>query len=245
MPRLRKGWRSLSPYLISFLCHALLIGAVVIFERAEPGSPPAEESLSVDLVTEEEFARLAAPAKRPERAPQIPGDGATPPKAPPDLFSALPPATPEAPAIPPAIPAPAETEPRWHRAGRLLSQAALLDPHNKKILDTLPLLELSTRLEQLCDMEAALQIRQIGDQYRPEFVVAYAMLATRTVDHLLIADGAAFLSQGQWYRLAFKCRISPRGQKVEAFEFAIGAAIPKRDWAAHNLPAKLTGSKEE
>ena len=245
MPRLRKGWRSLSPYLISLLCHVLLIGAIVVLERVEPGSAPAEESLSVDLVTKEEFARLAAPAKGLERALQVPDDGATPPKAPPDLFSAFPPAAPEAPSIPPAAPAPVETEPRWRRAGRMLSQAALLDPRNKKILDTLPMLELSTRLEQLCDMEAALQIRQIEDQFRPEFVVAYAMRATRTVDRFLIADGAAFLSQGQWYRLAFKCRISPRGQKVEAFEFAIGAAIPKRDWAAHNLPGELTGSKEE
>jgi hypothetical protein len=62
---------------------------------------------------------------------------------------------------------------------------------------------------------------------------------------MLTAEGAAFRSEGKWYELAFKCRISPFRQKVEAFDFAIGGAMPKRDWSSHNLPDTLTGMGDE
>ncbi len=98
------------------------------------------------------------------------------------------------------------------------------------------MLETNARLERLCNLEALLQISQKEAQFHPETVIAYAMRETRSDGDSIIADGAAFHSQGQWYNLAFKCRISAAQQKVSAFEFATGAAIPERDWAAHDLP---------
>ena len=88
----------------------------------------------------------------------------------------------------------------------------------------------------MVEIEAILQISQKETQFRPETVIAYAMRETRSDGESIIADGAAFHSAGQWYNLVFKCRISARQQKVSAFEFAIGAAIPERDWASHDLP---------
>jgi hypothetical protein len=237
----RPDRRGLVSYLISLLCHALLIIAVVAFPKIEPANPPAEESLAVDIVTEEEFVKLTESSDK-AQAPK----GAIPsPKERDDANAApattAPDAHDRAPVAPaPAAPAPVEGDGRWRRASRILSQAALADPANRKMAETLPRLELFTRLEQLCDFEAVLQIRQSAAQFRPEFVVAYAMRKTRTVDGVLVADGAAFRSDRRWYNLAFRCRISPLRPRVEAFDFVIGATIPKRDWASHDLPDALT-----
>jgi Domain of Unknown Function (DUF930) len=89
---------------------------------------------------------------------------------------------------------------------------------------------------QLCNLEALLRISRKETQFRPETVIAYAMLATRSDGNSIIADGAAFHSNGQWRNLAFKRQIAPRQQKLSAFEFATGAAIPERDWESHDLP---------
>ncbi len=231
--------------LISIAAHALLLGLLLVLSRTEPNLPPAEETFSVEILTAEQFASLAAPVKRfEERLPQAPSEVQPSPEAGSEANAA--PRAPDAAAAPPvAAPAAPPVEGVWHQATRLLSEAALVDPRNKKATDKLPKLEVSAHLEQLCNLEAILQIRQSGTEFRPEFVVAYAMGDTRNVAGMLIADGAAFRSGGKWYNLAFKCRISARRQKVEAFAFAVGAAIPKRDWAAHDLPHQLTEMGDE
>ena len=62
---------------------------------------------------------------------------------------------------------------------------------------------------------------------------------------LVVADGAAFQSEGGWYNLSFRCRFSPGSEKVQGFEFAIGAPIPRKDWEAHNLPSHPAGLADD
>ncbi len=50
------------------------------------------------------------------------------------------------------------------------------------------------------------------------------------------ADGAALHSKRDWYRLQFKCELTPDHKKVAAFEFLVGDPIPRTEWAEHSLP---------
>ena len=53
----------------------------------------------------------------------------------------------------------------------------------------------------------------------------------------LVADGAAVRIGGQWYRLAFDCRVAGRPAAVVAFAYKLGPAIPRRLWSEHGLAA--------
>ena len=112
------------------------------------------------------------------------------------------------------------------------------------ILRKLTHVEPQTALEQICDFEAILQIGRIETDFAPDAVVAYAMQDIRTSDGVIVAEGAAFRSRGQWYNLKFKCRIS-RNQRVLGFEFVVGEAVPRAEWAAHALAAGSFQTGEE
>jgi Domain of Unknown Function (DUF930) len=133
----------------------------------------------------------------------------------------------------------------WYRSKTMLSEAEISDPKHKPLKAKLGELEPGTRTVQICDLEAILQIARSGLQYHPETVVAYAMADVVRKGELLVANGAAFQSNGSWYNLSFRCRISPRSQIVQGFEFAIGTAIPREDWETHGLPAHPVGLAED
>jgi hypothetical protein len=226
----------IAPYLLSILLHGLLFIGLVVIPTTEAARPPAETS--VDILSAEQFNQIvtAANARDHPAEKQIEKNQG---RAPPAEMGAL-----SAPERPVPDPAAREGVGIWRRATQILSEAALADPRHRKMAARLELLETNTRLEQLCNLEAILQISQKEARFRPESVIAYAMLATRSDGNFIIADGAAFHSDGQWYNLAFKCRISPRQQRVAAFEFATGAAIPERDWASHDLPRQMTAGDD-
>jgi hypothetical protein len=50
------------------------------------------------------------------------------------------------------------------------------------------------------------------------------------------ADGAAFLSAGEWYTLRFDCGLSADHATVVSFAFKVGETIPHDQWERHNLP---------
>ncbi|NLS20309.1 DUF930 domain-containing protein [Rhizobium sp. P40RR-XXII] len=50
------------------------------------------------------------------------------------------------------------------------------------------------------------------------------------------SEGAALHTKRDWYRLLFKCDLTPDHKKVAAFEFLMGEPIPRDDWAEHSLP---------
>ncbi|WP_158812775.1 DUF930 domain-containing protein [Methylocapsa sp. S129] len=236
--RTMERYERAAPWLLSALLHILLIVALAAALTNEANLPPTQET-SVDVLSPEQFNAIVDAAKTPDHAAEKPAENNPAQQAPADFGVLL------APPLPGPDPAPRESARTWRQATQILSEAALADPRHKKMAAKLDLLEANTRLEQLCNLEAILQIGERETQFQPETVIAYAMKATRSDDDLIIADGAAFWSHGKWYNLAFKCRISPRQKKVSAFEFATGDSIPERDWAAHDLPRQQTAGGDD
>ena len=61
------------------------------------------------------------------------------------------------------------------------------------------------------------------------------MAETRVDGNLVIADGAAFESGRRWYGLRFRCRATADHARIQAFEYAVGDAIPPPQWEGHGL----------
>ncbi len=139
--------------------------------------------------------------------------------------SALP--KPEAPVVPPPPPPPPVRIPpqevplRLDHATKLFSDKAL----NRSARKSLGTLALDARFEQICDVEAMEQIARAKREFKPERAVAYATADAKVVGNLMIAEGAAFLSAGHWYRLSFRCETTPDHSKVVSFDFATGGPV--------------------
>src|SRR5215471_9854668 len=68
-------------------------------------------------------------------------------------------------------------EPRgeaWAQSRVIFTSQELADPRNRKAVESLKRLEPQTRSQQLCDLEAILQINRQFDGYAADFVIAYA-----------------------------------------------------------------------
>ena len=95
------------------------------------------------------------------------------------------------------------------------------------------------RIGQLCGLEAMAQVAAWKKTFKPDKVVAYAMADTKISGNTLLAEGAALHSHEEWFRLEFKCGLTPDHTKVASFEFLVGRTIPRRDWESHDLPSKV------
>lgn len=120
-------------------------------------------------------------------------------------------------------------------ARTLHSESVLANPRSRGARESLKTLEASERIEQLCNLEAMSQIHAWKAEFEPDRVVAYAMAGTKQTKSALEAEGAAFRSRKQWYGLRFRCEMAANG-KVAGFQFRVGEAIPRSEWAAHDLP---------
>ena len=70
---------------------------------------------------------------------------------------------------------------------------------------------------------------------RPDKVIAYTFGDPKTSENMLKTKGAVFRSEGEWYRLAFKCETTSDHFDVTAFKFRIGEKVPREDWEANYL----------
>ena len=127
-------------------------------------------------------------------------------------------------------------------ARQLFSASALADPRSKGAVAALRQLSGGERVIQLCNVETMEQVRRWKSDYRPDFVVAHATAKAKLSGTTLEADGAAFRSRQRWYSIKFRCQLTPDLEKVAAFEFAVGQAIPEREWEAYSLPIGGGGS---
>jgi hypothetical protein len=124
------------------------------------------------------------------------------------------------------------------RATHMLSEQSLADPRSQEAVKMLPMLAADERMEQLCAIEAMAQIKAWKSTFQPDHVVAYAMAETKVLGNALLADGAAFHSDRHWYNVKYKCELTADHEKVVAFEFMVGAAVPRHDWERYNLPVE-------
>lgn len=122
------------------------------------------------------------------------------------------------------------------RAEQVLSGGVLADPRNRKARRALDAMIGEDRIGQLCGIEAMEQVKARDGRRRPDLVVAYARSETRMDGDALVAPGAAMHIGRSWYALGFRCEPTPDHGRVAGFEFALGAAIPRRDWAKFGLP---------
>ena len=120
-------------------------------------------------------------------------------------------------------------------ARTLHSESVLANPHSRGAREALKTLAADERIEQLCGLEAMSQIHAWKAEFEPDRIVAFAMAGTKLTKSALEADGAAFRSRKQWYGLRFRCEMAANG-KVAGFQFRVGEAIPRSEWAAHDLP---------
>jgi Domain of Unknown Function (DUF930) len=208
--------------LLSTLLHLALLKWLVAYLRPPAAFAPLPET-EIVLATRSEIENDKAPAA--DTAPPLA------PKSPPEIQARSPPAD---------APAPDQrSEPRsnaWAQSRVILSSRELADPRNRKTVETLKRLEPQTRSQQLCDFEAILQINRQFHEYAADFVIAYATEAAVQKGDAVIARGAAFHSNGQWYKLAFECQLSSSQRDVAHLKFKIGDAIPGDRWADLNLP---------
>jgi hypothetical protein len=229
MPFVRDPPSRLPPRSIaaSLRLHLALLGALALLPSIEQFQPAPEEGVEVELVTPEQI----------EPKPELQAAQPTPPPtniAQPET----PPAESQTPARPnPPTPPPVPAAPVMVRARRLLSDDVLANPRSRGTREALGQLEDTERIEQLCNLEAMGQVHAWKAEFQPDRVVAYAMEGTKLSRTAMRADGAVFRSKQQWYRIKFKCELSPDRRKVAGFEFMVGDPVPRREWAALDLPA--------
>jgi hypothetical protein len=194
-----RGRRTATAAAISLAAHGVALIGLASIAGPPDLRPPPVEALPVELLSEAEVAALTPPAAPVEEAPSAVPD--IPPPAPP--------------VEPPPL--------ALAHAATILSDD--LDGQVRKSLATMAL---DTRFEQICDVEALEQIARADDALRPERAVAYATAEVKVSGDTMIADGAAFLSGGRWYRLSFRCQTTPDRLKVLSFDFATGGPVTDR-----------------
>ncbi|MBB5700257.1 hypothetical protein FHS76_000095 [Ochrobactrum daejeonense] len=96
-------------------------------------------------------------------------------------------------------------------------------------------LDLATRLEQRCDVEAMERISREQKKYSVDKVLAYAFSDPVTRKNSIKADGAAFRSREHWYRLSFVCKTDEEHINIVSFRYNIGAEVPRNQWDRHYL----------
>ncbi len=219
---------------IAAILHAALLAwlasvAIQTFESV----PIIEQSVEVELQTQEAFEALTRPKPTPVVAPAPALAAPALPETRPKPDEPRP--SPRLPA-PSAQPAPVEADGMIHPP-RMLSQRVLADPRSRETVALLPRLAPDERVEQLCGLEAMGQIHDWQRDFEPDRVTAYARAATRLSGRVLTAEGAAFRSKRHWYGLRFACTVSADLKRVTAFAFHVGEPIPRERWEALGLPA--------
>jgi hypothetical protein len=218
---------------ISVALHAFLLLVLIVQHSTDTQNGPSPESIPVEVWTGQQFEAFSQPKILDTHEPQPPPPAKAESSAPLETHESAQPSRDAGPA-PLKLP---KTSGVVH-AKTILSGKVLADPRSKEARDTLALVEEDTRLEQLCDLEAMAQIAQWHQGARPDRVVAYATADPETKGRVFIAKGAAVHTDRNWYSLTFRCELGPSRRTVQAFEFAIGDAIPRRDWERDNLPAE-------
>ena len=207
----------------SLLVHALILAVLAAVATLRPLEAPPMRSIAVEIVSEAEYARATRPP---------------PPPLPDVLPSALsePVPQPVSPPKPkPLAPLPDTADPAMIAASRFLAHDILNDPENRQVRGTLPLLERSERITQLCNIEGLEQLRLLHPEQRPDSLDPSAMVETTVKDYTLEAPGGAYRLDHKWYGIRLTCTVAPDFLSVIAFQFAPGPEIPKGEWEGHNL----------
>ncbi|WP_276120410.1 DUF930 domain-containing protein [Pararhizobium qamdonense] len=215
----------------------LLIGLALLFAvTPRRQAPSSQESVSVNVLTQQQFEAASSPAAaqvqsqpapQSQSQPQSTSDAVNAPQreTPVPAFEKLP-----TDQLRPQVDA-------MVQAKHLQSAKVLADPRSAKARKAMGQLASSERIVQLCNIEAMEQVHLWKPTLKPDFLVAYAMADTELSGQKLKADGGAFRSKRRWYKIGFTCEVTPDLKQVVSFAFAVGSEIAKSEWADHNLTA--------
>ena len=209
----------------SALLHVCACVVVLLLPARPQFKPPQEQSVDVEIVS------LPPPVEEKHELPQqvSPSETSETPLENKSEDRADTPTIPE-------VAQPHDETPAMVKPSRMLSEKVLADPRSRKARKELAALTPADQVEQLCGLEAMAQVGAWSKELRPDRVVAYAMADPKMVGNAFSADGAALHSKRDWFKLQFKCELTPDHKKVAAFEFLMGDPIPRKDWADHSLP---------
>lgn len=211
----------ISPWGIpaSLLFHALLTVALLLSPAAPKLMQIPDAGVAVDILTPQQFHAAVDPKPQPIASPR-------------SEVSA--PVMPESTAPPQDVAR--KSAPGMIVARTMLSEKKLADPRSSQARRELATFADSERIVQLCNLEAMDQVEAWRSDFHPDRLVAYARSDVKMSGEKIVADGAAFRSRGGWYDIRFKCEVTPDHTKVAAFEFQVGAPVPRKDWEELNLP---------
>lgn len=213
----------------SVLAHAGLIASLFLLTPLKQLVVPPPRPVSVEIVTQAQFAAIATPAPvaatpGPQSdSPAEEGGTAGDAKATP------------VPAPSSAPPAPSSPD---HIATEFYASGILKEPGMAHIRRTFETIAPSEQLVQLCNIEGLEQIRRAAPETYPDTLVPYAMADTLAAGLTLSAPGGAFRSRRRWFGVAFTCTVAADLRSVTAFEFKLGDPIPPEVWEEHNLNAE-------
>jgi hypothetical protein len=169
--------------LLSMLLHLALLKWVAIYFDAPAASVPLPET-EITLLSRSDIENETAPATKSGAESFAPRSGR-------EIQARSPPADTPSPDGRRQAP-----DNAWAQSQVILSSQELADPRNRKAAESMKHLEPQTRLQQLCDFEAILQINRQFSEYAVDFVIAYATEAAVRKGDAVIAHGAAFHSNG-------------------------------------------------
>jgi hypothetical protein len=175
---------------------------------------PRERSIEVDIISAAQFGRMLASANAPVVPLPVPDIPAAPQTAQPQVD---------------------DDDDGLVHASTFHAASILEGPDGRKLREALGNVADSERIVQLCGLEGIEQIHAFDPRYDPDMIVAYTMKDTVRQGQTLIADGAVFRSARAWYRLKFRCTVLPDFSAVTDYAFAIGDAVPREEWEAHDL----------
>jgi hypothetical protein len=190
--------------------HLAIVVALALLPAAPRLLLPQEEPVSVEII-----APPPPIVERPE-----------PPAAPPIARPGPVLAKPDQPAAP---------DDGMVRAQHFFSEKLLADPRSRHARDDFKQLASAEQVVQLCNIEAMEQVHRWDSTFQPDYLMAYAMAGAKVSAQSVEVDGGAFRSKKHWYNIKFKCAVAPGLRTVVAFEFQVGAEIPKSQWAEHFL----------
>lgn len=80
--------------------------------------------------------------------------------------------------------------------------------------------------ETLCHNAAKSEVTKSRPELNPDVVISSAIVPSEAAANVIVANGAAFRSEGRWYNFKFRCEADPFEEKLIAFDFLIGPAFP-------------------